>query len=50
MCLLPQIYWADIRKQTIESINPDGTDRVVVAVVSANYRPVSLDIFGRYDL
>jgi low density lipoprotein-related protein 2 len=40
-----RVYWTDEKKESIESMNYDGTDRVTIAHVGI-HAPHSLDIFG----
>uniref|UniRef100_A0A2C9KAN0 EGF-like domain-containing protein n=1 Tax=Biomphalaria glabrata TaxID=6526 RepID=A0A2C9KAN0_BIOGL len=39
-----RIYWCDSKENLIESMKPDGTDRVIVTSKAA-YNPVALDVF-----
>ncbi|XP_035827354.1 low-density lipoprotein receptor-related protein 2 [Aplysia californica] len=39
-----RVYWCDSKENLIESMKPDGTDRVVVTATAA-YNPVALDVF-----
>lgn len=40
-----RVYWTDEKKESIESMNYDGTDRVTIAHIGI-HAPHSLDIFG----
>ena len=42
-----RIYWTDEKKESIESMNYDGTDRVTIAHIGIHV-PHSLDIFGSH--
>jgi low density lipoprotein-related protein 2 len=40
-----RVYWTDEKKESIESMNYDGTDRLTIAHIGI-HAPHSLDIFG----
>ncbi|CAF0957368.1 unnamed protein product [Adineta ricciae] len=42
-----RVYWTDEKKESIESMNFDGTDRVTIAHIGV-HAPHSLDIFGSH--
>ncbi|CAM4944086.1 unnamed protein product [Rotaria socialis] len=42
-----RVYWTDEKKESIESMNYDGTDRIVIAHIGI-HAPHSLDIFGSH--
>ncbi len=42
-----RVYWTDEKKESIESMNYDGTDRVTIAHIGIR-APHSLDIFGSH--
>jgi DNA-binding beta-propeller fold protein YncE len=42
-----RVYWTDEKKESIESMNYDGTDRVTIAHIGI-HAPHSLDIFGSH--
>ncbi|CAF4219247.1 unnamed protein product, partial [Rotaria sp. Silwood2] len=42
-----RVYWTDEKKESIESMNYDGTDRVIIAHIGI-HAPHSLDIFGSH--
>ncbi|XP_059178824.1 low-density lipoprotein receptor-related protein 2-like isoform X2 [Physella acuta] len=39
-----RVYWCDSKENLIESMKPDGSDRVIVTARAA-YNPVSIDLF-----
>ncbi|CAF4051809.1 unnamed protein product, partial [Rotaria sordida] len=42
-----RVYWTDEKKESIESMNYDGTDRTIIAHIGI-HAPHSLDIFGSH--
>lgn len=42
-----RVYWTDEKKESIESMNYDGTDRIVIAHIGI-HAPHSIDIFGSH--
>lgn len=42
-----RVYWTDEKKESIESMNYDGTDRITIAHIGI-HAPHSLDIFGTH--
>ena len=41
-----RLYWCDYDSNTIESVLPDGSDRVVVAQLTDGSRPFHIDVFA----
>ena len=41
-----RVFWCDYRLQTLESVNYDGTDRVIIYTTPEHQRPFFIDVFG----
>ena len=41
-----RVFWCDIRKGTIESVNYDGSDRTVIFATPEDQHPFYMDVFG----
>lgn len=42
-----RLFWTDLSKNTLESCNMDGSDRIVVAS-DLKHQPYNLDVFAGY--